>query len=310
MKRSQGGTKQIADENNSTRKCSRWTPSEDRALVTAISDLLDLGGWKADNGQFKNGAWAKVEAIMQQKLPGCDKKAKPHIESRVKLLRRQYDAIAEMLSPSASGFGWNDEAKFVTCPQAVWDDWVKSHPNAASMRNKPFPLFDELGRIFGKDRAAGNESASTLDALEELEEEDKDAEAEQGNDVSTEDDTTHNTQSRQMETPPSTTRTKKARTETIEALKEFSSKLEKMSGVMETASEHIGRLASCFQHESDSTERRMQVTTEVMKIEGLTTTQVLLASKKIALNPLEVDFFFSLPPDYKYAYVQGMLLPD
>lgn len=52
-----------------------------------------------------------------------------------------------------------------------------------------------------------------------------------------------------METPPTTTlnnRTKKAIIETIEALKDFSSKLEKMSGVMETASEHIGGLASCF----------------------------------------------------------------
>ncbi|KAK1394617.1 hypothetical protein POM88_013673 [Heracleum sosnowskyi] len=159
------------------------------------------------------------------------------------------------------------------------------------MRNKLFPFFDELGRVFGKDRAAGNEAISTLDALEELEDEDKD-----------------------RETPPSTTpstnRTKKARTETIEVLKDFSTKIEKISGVMETASEHIGRLACCFQHESDSAEKRMQVTTEVMKIGQLTPTQVLLASKKIALNPLEVDFFFSLPDDYKYAYVQGLLIPE
>lgn len=125
MKRTQESGKQAANEENVTRKLLRWTPAEDRALVTAISDLLDLGGWKADNGQFKNGAWAKVESIMLSKLPDCNKKAKPHIESRVKLLRKQYDAIAEMLGPSASGFGWNDEGKFVTCPQTVWDDWVK-----------------------------------------------------------------------------------------------------------------------------------------------------------------------------------------
>ncbi|KAK1393905.1 hypothetical protein POM88_012961 [Heracleum sosnowskyi] len=42
-----------------------------------------------------------------------------------------------------------------------------------------------------------------------------------------------------------------------------------------------------------------------MKIGGLSATQVLLASKKIALNPLEVDFFFGLLDDYRYAYVQG-----
>ncbi|KAK1394659.1 hypothetical protein POM88_013715 [Heracleum sosnowskyi] len=148
--------------------------------------------------------------------------------------------------------------------------------------------------------------------MAELEDEDKDVEAQQVHDLTTEDEITPNKQSCQRETPPSaapsTNRTKKARTETIEVLKDFSSKIEKISGVMETASENIGRLASCFQHESDSAERRMQVTTEVMKTGQLTPIQVLLASKKIALNPLEVDFFFSLPDDYKYAYVQGLLI--
>ncbi|KAK1374593.1 hypothetical protein POM88_030786 [Heracleum sosnowskyi] len=106
-----------------------------------------------------------------------------------------------------------------------------------------FPIFDELDRVFGKDRAAGNEAVSTLDALEELEDEDKDVEAQQVHDLTTEDEITPNKQSCQRETPPSTApstnKTKKARTETIEILKDFSSKIEKISGVMEIASEHI-----------------------------------------------------------------------
>lgn len=119
----QGNSRQGANANHSSRNCNRW--SLDRALINAMNDLIDLGGWKTDNGQFKNGAYAKLEILMKEKLPECDKKAKPHIESRVKLLRKQYDAIPEMLSPSASGFGWNDEGKFVTCPQSVWDEWIK-----------------------------------------------------------------------------------------------------------------------------------------------------------------------------------------
>lgn len=103
-----------------------------------------MGGRKADNGQFKNGAWAKVEAIMQQKLPDCDKRAKHHIESRLNLLRRHYDAIAEMSSPSSSGFGWNGERKFVTCPQAVWDDWVKVtiEPSFSTLHIKSLICFE------------------------------------------------------------------------------------------------------------------------------------------------------------------------
>ncbi|KAL2929745.1 hypothetical protein RDABS01_035155, partial [Bienertia sinuspersici] len=224
-----------------------------------MNDLVDLGGWKTDNGQFKN--------------------AKPHIESQVKLLRKQYDAISKILSPSASGFGWNDDGKFVTCPQCIWDEWIKSHKNAAGLKNKPFPLFDDLGKIFGKDREVGNEAEHVFDILEDMEEEERGGEELQAPHYDVE----------ETRPPPSTTRstkTKRARTEKIEALKEFSTKLAKISDVMEGASEHIKRLANCFQHESNSAERRMEVTGEIMKMEGLTPNEVIMVSKKIALNPL------------------------
>ncbi|CAO2841024.1 unnamed protein product [Amaranthus hypochondriacus] len=79
---------------------------------------------------------------------------------------------------------------------------------------------------------------------------------------------------------------------------------------MEAATKHIGRLADCFQNESDSANRRMNVTSEIMNMEGLSSADVILASKKIALNPIEVDFFFSLPSDLKFVYVQALFLPE
>ncbi|KAK9690983.1 hypothetical protein RND81_09G168800 [Saponaria officinalis] len=308
----QGNSKETG---NSTRNCVRWSTTEDGALVSAMQDLLDLGGWKANNGQFKNGAYAKLETFMEKKIPGCEKKAKPHIESRAKTLRKHYDAITEMLSPQASGFGWNDEGKFVTCEKSVWDAWVKTHKNAAGLRNKPFPLYDELARIFGKDRATENEGGSLQDVLEEMEDEGTNEQQEEEQiHVSNIEETFPTSSINQVEpsssNAPLSKKTKRAKTETPEALKEFSTKLGKMSDVMEAAGEHIGRLANCFKHESESADRRMKVTSEVMKIEGLTPAEVLCASKKIATNPLEVDFFFSLPDDFKHAYVQGLLIPD
>ncbi|KAL9230723.1 hypothetical protein vseg_006038 [Gypsophila vaccaria] len=58
---------------------------------------------------------------------------------------------------------------FVTCEESVWESWLKSHKNAIGLRNKPFPLFEELGRILGNDRATRNEGDSIQDALEEME---------------------------------------------------------------------------------------------------------------------------------------------
>ncbi|XP_021752388.1 uncharacterized protein LOC110717910 [Chenopodium quinoa] len=203
-----------------------------------------------------------------------------------------------MLSPGASGFGWNDDGKFVTCPQSVWDEWIKSHKNAEGLRNKPFPFYDNLGKIFGKDRAIGNEATNVDDVLDEVDEEDKGEEEQEVPQYSEEhiSSTPLCNQTRPpLSTTPTTTRTKRARTEIIEVLKEFSTKVGKISDVMEAAGEHIGRLANCFKHEFDSAERRMKVTSEVMKIEGLSPTEVLLASKNTApltLSKLTFFFFF------------------
>ncbi|XP_074299547.1 uncharacterized protein LOC141630674 [Silene latifolia] len=295
-----------------------WSSAEDQALVSAMQDLLDLGGWKADNGQFKNGAYSKIATLLEEKLPGCGKRDKPHIESRVKTLRKQFDAITDMLSPQASGFSWNDEQKFVTCEQSVWEAWLKiilsyTHKNAAGLRNRPFPLYDELAKIWGKDSVNGNEGGSVQDALEEMENEAR-GEQEEIEEEKIHISNTSGMSSTEVEASPSSApinkKTKKARTETIEAFREFSGHLNKMTNVMETAGEHIRRLANCFKHESETADRRMQVILEVMKIEGLTRAEVILASKKIATDPLDVDFFFSLPDDYRSAYVHGLLIPE
>ncbi|KAK9705291.1 hypothetical protein RND81_07G045700 [Saponaria officinalis] len=234
-----------------------------------------------------NHSWSK-------KLPGCGNKAKPHIESRVKTLRKHYDAITEMLSPQASGFGWNDEGKFVTCEQSVWDNWLKSHKNTAGLRNWPFSLIEEIGRIFGKDRTTGLEGDRIQYALEEMEDQERDDQKEEQVPLSKTQEVSHHTEvEHSPSSEPSNRKTKRARTETIEALRQFSSTLDKISNVMEAAGEHMGRLANCFKHESESAERRMQVTSEIMKIEGLNPAQVISASKQIVTNPLDVDFFFS-----------------
>ncbi|XP_038886815.1 uncharacterized protein LOC120077046 [Benincasa hispida] len=109
-----------------------------------------------------------MEQMMELKLSGCEVKAQPHIESRVKLLKKQYDAIAEMLGPNFSGFGWNERQKCFHCSKDVFDDWVKSHPSAKGLRNKSFPYLDEMAMIFGKDRANGLRAEGPDDMAEKI----------------------------------------------------------------------------------------------------------------------------------------------
>nr|CAD1829438.1 unnamed protein product [Ananas comosus var. bracteatus] len=103
----------------------QWTKHEDEKLIECLLDLSNSGQWRVDNGTFRNGYLQQLERWMHEKIPDCELKGVPHIESRFKLWKRQYNAIFEMLGPSASGFGWSDKNKCVECDKNVYDNWVK-----------------------------------------------------------------------------------------------------------------------------------------------------------------------------------------
>ncbi|GMI66353.1 hypothetical protein HRI_000304600 [Hibiscus trionum] len=110
--------------------------------------------------------------MLATKLPTAQIRANPHIESSVKLLKRQYNALSEMLN-IGSGFGWNEKEKCLTTSKDVFDDWVRSHPTTAGLRNKLFLIFDDLIQIFGKERATGAAAETAADAVENLTAEDE-----------------------------------------------------------------------------------------------------------------------------------------
>ena len=75
---------------------------------------------------------------MVGKIPPSNLKATPHIETRYKLLKRQFHAINEMLNHS-NGFGWSDIEKCITATKDVFDDWVKVDCNWFEEQIVPLP---------------------------------------------------------------------------------------------------------------------------------------------------------------------------
>ncbi|XP_038713601.1 uncharacterized protein At2g29880-like [Tripterygium wilfordii] len=102
-------------------------------------------------------------------MPEIEIKAKPHIESKLKLLKKDFSVVYDMVyGPSTSGFGWDPITKCVVAEAPIWEEYIKSHKRAANFRHKEIPHFEALYTIYGKDQANGSNAQDPTDVIEEM----------------------------------------------------------------------------------------------------------------------------------------------
>ncbi|PKI48020.1 hypothetical protein CRG98_031613 [Punica granatum] len=144
--------------------------AEDAVIISYMIDLRNMGTHNADIG-FKSGYLPELEKMLLEKLPNCGIKARPHIESRLKTLKKKWAIVYDMML-NISGFGWDSTRKMVTAEDDVWEAYVATHKEAAPFRLKSFSHFEELSIIYAKDRAIGKDAQAVEDILKEFEIED------------------------------------------------------------------------------------------------------------------------------------------
>uniref|UniRef100_A0A2N9IVH8 Myb/SANT-like domain-containing protein n=1 Tax=Fagus sylvatica TaxID=28930 RepID=A0A2N9IVH8_FAGSY len=138
----------------------KWTPAEDIKLVEALVEYHQEREGSPEN-KFKPGYLKVLEGKLSTKLPNCGLRAKPHIESRLRTLKREFQILHDMLTgPNTSGFGWDNVRKCVTAENDVWDAYVQG---AGSFRNKSFPLYEDLCIVYAKDHATGKDAQTPAD---------------------------------------------------------------------------------------------------------------------------------------------------
>jgi hypothetical protein len=103
----------------------KWTPEEDIKLVQALLEHYNEGNDKQET-RLQPGYLKILEVKLSKTLPNAGIKAKPHIESRLKTLKKDFQVIHAMLcGPNASGFGWDNVRKCVVAEDAVWQAYVQ-----------------------------------------------------------------------------------------------------------------------------------------------------------------------------------------
>ncbi|CAL5345332.1 unnamed protein product [Camellia sinensis] len=276
-----------------------WTPKECDVLIRAMRDLFSEK-WKADNGQFRCGFYSELEKLIILAFPGTDLRASPHIESKIKFWRRQYNLLTDMLR--LSGFGWDDSEKMILVDSdEVWQNYVKREPDAKGMRNVPFIYYEDWVILFGKDRATGVLAEGPANMVDALEKEDQTTEECYTPIVDLPDCSLSASGTPYNQGGSGTTSKKRAREAEgiakglVDMAVEFGSFFKKTNTTMEEIAHRIG-------YAQDLSQARKLVNGELAKLR-LNTNDRLRAATLIVKDAERVDLFFSLPEEEKMEWV-------
>ncbi|KAK9116238.1 hypothetical protein Sjap_015185 [Stephania japonica] len=125
---------------------------KDLALLNAMVEMVHTRVYRGDN-RFKPGYLTLLKEALKTSCLALKIKARPHIESRIKTLKRYWFIVNDMIhgvNRSSSGFCFNSTSNMVVAE----DD--------------SFIHYEKCCIIFGNDRATGEDAFNVADSVEEL----------------------------------------------------------------------------------------------------------------------------------------------
>ncbi|CAL5339706.1 unnamed protein product [Camellia sinensis] len=278
------------------------------ALVPLV--LVRRGNLEGFGITFRASFYNECEKKILSAFPGTDLRATPHIDSKIKLWRKQYNTLQDMLK--ISGFGWDDDQKMVLVDSDdVWQNYVRKVSAAKGMRNKPFPFYEDWLILFGKDRATGELAEDPADAVAAIENEDANATTEEGEQSPVEqfsmnmgDDTDYSMSTAEPSDSPKTGKKGARPAEGIPI--ELSEMAKNLGSFIENTNTTMVEMAHRIGYSHDLSQQRRLVNAELLKL-LMSNTQRLMAASMIVKDEDKVDLFFSLDENDKMEWVSLLL---
>lgn len=201
---------------------------------------------------------------------------------------------------------------------------MQSHPTAIGLRNKQFPYLEDLSIVFGKDRATGAGAETPADAVEQIDENEAKniIEIDDGQDdfmdpISLTQPPNHNQSHQddnsQKQAEEGVGPSRKAKRRRSGGISEdmvndnFAETMAKLGNYFEESNNNVAKLVGCFQFMADDAQRKLKISEELMKIEGLSDSERIRATMIISQDSTKTNGFFTFATHMRIQYVKMVL---
>ncbi|KAL8476891.1 hypothetical protein ACS0TY_029259 [Phlomoides rotata] len=109
---------------------------------------------------LSQGTLTLLEGMMLVAFPSTDQRGDPHINSKIHVWNKHYSALYSMFDGSDIGL--------FNSSHMVWMSQKINVLCGSSLRNKPFPFYNDWKNYFRKDRANGDNSTSFSNVVQNV----------------------------------------------------------------------------------------------------------------------------------------------
>ncbi|KAL2627879.1 hypothetical protein AAZV13_07G199000 [Glycine max] len=141
---------QETKEKEKVKNVVTWTDEMDHCLTELLVNQVMLGNRLEKF--FKTSAYIAALTALNERFDL--NLTKENIINRLKIWKKQYDVLKEMLSQGR--FEWDEGCKMVVATDLAWDEYIKKHPYARHLRDRHIENYHELGMIVGDEQGSGN----------------------------------------------------------------------------------------------------------------------------------------------------------